>query len=484
MTAEMESPEAGMPEAGTPRAGQAAPAGGVKVAVFPIDAIGHVNPLLPVVAALATRPEVAEVRSFGAAALTETFTAAGARHVPIDTPPAGPVPASMSELAFKSFVRPLAIIEEMTARAAAFRPDVVLYDVFCVHGLVAARALGLPSASLVTFPGYGVLGEHFAVQHGGPHAELGRANQRYRELYGLDLLGEGFLPVLFPSGDLSIVTAVESLSRRVDAVMMPRLRACLSRFEATCEFVGPSVGAVRFTPEPVAAPGRRSDGGVPGAASAGSGAHDRFAAEFPYALLDRARRDGRSIVLFSLGTVLTDFRFDSPVGGAPTGRAYLMALLDRLTAALGDREDLLVVAATGSVLAAADEPKWPDNFVVRAFLPQRELLEGHAGAFITHHGTGSTAESILAGVPMVSVPGAGDQIPNAEIAISAGAAVALWDPHDVFATMDAGLLERAVRQALRDPSHREACLALRRRMAAAGGAERAARLVAELAGRS
>ncbi|TYB69113.1 hypothetical protein FXF51_07660 [Nonomuraea sp. PA05] len=427
-------------------------ASGVRVAVFPIDAVGHVNPLLPIVQALAAHPAVAEVRSFGAGSLGRAFTAAGACHVPVETPAALPPPPGVSELAYKSFVLPLAVTERMTARVAEFRPDVVLYDVFCVHGLVAARVFGLPSASLVTFPGYGALGEQFVLQHDG--GRLAPANRRYQELYGLDPLGEGFLPVLFPSPDLSIVTAIESLSRQPDPATAPRLHAALSRHDGTCAFVGPSVGEIRI-----------------GSGPSGQG--------FPYEVLDAARRAGRSIVLFSLGTVLTGFRLHSPVGGAPSGRAYLTALLRHLVRALGDRDDVLVVAATGSALAA--EPKWPDNFVVRPFLPQRELLDGYADAFITHHGTNSTTESILAGVPMISVPGAGDQLPNAEIAIAGGAAVALWDPHDVYATLTADRLARAVRQVLDEPSYRQACLTLRDRMTAAGGAPRAARLVASLA---
>lgn len=85
---------------------------------------------------------------------------------------------------------------------------------------------------------------------------------------------------------------------------------------------------------------------------------------------------------------------------------------------------------------------------------------------------------------MISVPGVGDQLPNAEIAIAGGAAVALWDPHDVFATVNADLLAKAVRQVLHDPSYRTACLTLRDRMTAAGGARRAAGLVVSLGRRS
>jgi len=129
-------------------------------------------------------------------------------------------------------------------------------------------------------------------------------------------------------------------------------------------------------------------------------------------------------------------------------------------------------------------PGSTDNFVVRAFLPQLELLESHADVFITHHGMNSTTESILAGVPMVSLPGAGDQITNAEIATANGAAVAYWDLRDPFATVTAETLGRAVDEALHDPAHRAVCGRLAETMAAAGGPARAAGLVVALGART
>ncbi|MEV8093593.1 glycosyltransferase [Kitasatospora sp. NPDC085879] len=442
----------------------------MRIAVFPIDAIGHVNPLLAVVTALAAHDGVTEVRSFGSPVLAPSFTEAGARHVPIELgADPRPAPPSLSDLAYKSFVRPTSVIAEHLDRAKEFAPDAVLYDVFSVHGALAARALGVPSASLVTFPGYGALGEDFVAHHGAPHPELDAANEHYRRLTGADLLGEGHLPVLFPSDDLSIVTAVESLAREPDSTT-PNLLALLARSTGVYEYVGPSVGRARFRPPPAAVPRQRRT--------------PRFDPDFPYERLTRARKDGRSIVLFSLGTVLTDFRFHSPVGGAATGRDFLLRMLGHLVTAFADRPDVLVVAATGSVLTEADEPDWPDNFVVRAFLPQLELLESHADVFITHHGMNSTTESILAGVPMVSLPGAGDQITNAEIATANGAAVAYWDLRDPFATVTAETLGRAVDEALHDPAHRAVCGRLAETMAAAGGPARAAGLVVALGART
>jgi UDP:flavonoid glycosyltransferase YjiC (YdhE family) len=158
-------------------------------------------------------------------------------------------------------------------------------------------------------------------------------------------------------------------------------------------------------------------------------------------------------------------------------------MLEVLLEAFADDPDVLLVVSAGSVLSEDDEPEWPANVVLRDFLPQVELLERYIDVFVTHHGANSTAESILAGVPMVSLPGVGDQIVNAKLTLTAGAAVCLWDVSDPFASCNGELFRQAARLALREPSHRDACVELRREMSSAGGADEAARLVVLLAGR-
>jgi UDP:flavonoid glycosyltransferase YjiC (YdhE family) len=433
--------------------------------VFPIDAVGHVNPLLAITSALAARPDVAEVRGFGAPDLAAAFTSAGAGHVGI---PNGPEPClpppAPSDLAVRSFLRPLPTIAEVLDACADFAPDVILYDVFSVRGFLAARALGIPAASLAVLPGYGALGDDFVLRHGRAHPALSQANSRYREVSTVDVLGEVGLPVLFPARELSIVTAVPAMARPVDPERMPRLHALLAGHLPACRFVGPCLGGAGYLPRPPGEPGSRRD------------------PRFPYAVLDRARRDGATVVLFSLGTSLTDFRFDSPVGGAPTGREFLLALLDRLIEAFGGDPEILVVAAIGSRLAEADEPDWPTNFVVRDVVPQAELLGRYAAAFITHHGLSSTMEAIRAGVPMVSVPGVGDQLTNADLALEHGVAAALWDLNDPFRTCDASGLAKAVHTVLEQPAYRLACAELRAAGHGSGGAVTAAELVVGLAG--
>jgi MGT family glycosyltransferase len=70
----------------------------------------------------------------------------------------------------------------------------------------------------------------------------------------------------------------------------------------------------------------------------------------------------------------------------------------------------LLVSAGGRSLTEHDLGPLPPNVTVREFVPSREAL-AHAAVHITHGGCNSVHESLLAGVPMVCLPQAFDQIP-------------------------------------------------------------------------
>jgi MGT family glycosyltransferase len=70
-----------------------------------------------------------------------------------------------------------------------------------------------------------------------------------------------------------------------------------------------------------------------------------------------------------------------------------------------------VVMAIGDQVDRAGLGPIPANFEVRPYFPQPAVL-GRATAFLTHSGMNSTMESLVAEVPMVSVPQMGEQAAN------------------------------------------------------------------------
>ena len=452
--------------------------------------------MLEVASALVAHPDVAKVGSFGPERISAEFKEVGVQHFLIDrqsTDEEDEIKEFMN-LARRSFIEPLSDIVTAVELASEFNADVVLYDPFSVYGYIAAQELGIPSAALITFPGLGALGDSFIKQHSEITPSLRRANQRYMELFDLDMLGEGLLPVFFPSAHLSIVTTIETLALPLNEQRHPLLYSRLGHCQQRTVYAGPCVRrptnrSLRYAlqpnlpwhdallPDPQDGAGTLSNEPTVGPRSARMAP---WTASSPTEMIRAAKREGKRVVLFSLGTVITDTRFNSPVGGASTGREFLITMLRYLVQAFADRPDFLVIAAIGTRLQSNDVPAWPANFMTCSSCPQVELLETVVDVFITHHGANSTLESLLAGVPMVSVPGAGDQIPGARIAIGCGAAVALWDLSNPFETCSADALWQATQLALSAP-HRRACLELKARLRDIDGPANAAHHVVSLA---
>ena len=85
--------------------------------------------------------------------------------------------------------------------------------------------------------------------------------------------------------------------------------------------------------------------------------------------------------------------------------------LFRVVIAAMAREPVQVlISGAGRSLTAEDLGPMPPNVVVRESVPAREVL-ARASIHVTHGGCNSVHESLLAGVPMVCLPQAFDQIP-------------------------------------------------------------------------
>ncbi|GAA0134503.1 glycosyltransferase [Paenibacillus sp. YSY-4.3] len=75
--------------------------------------------------------------------------------------------------------------------------------------------------------------------------------------------------------------------------------------------------------------------------------------------------------------------------------------------ALGNTEHSIVMSI-GSKTPISDLGKIPNNFIVKNYVPQTDILQ-HAKLFITHGGMNSTHEGLYFGVPLIVIPQSADQ---------------------------------------------------------------------------
>ncbi len=86
--------------------------------------------------------------------------------------------------------------------------------------------------------------------------------------------------------------------------------------------------------------------------------------------------------------------------------------------------DGIVVLSIGKKCQTSDFEHIPDNFIVRQYVPQLEVLK-HTSLFINHSGFNSVKESLLLGVPMLLFPMVNDQFLVAKQAAEKGSALVL-----------------------------------------------------------
>ncbi len=103
----------------------------------------------------------------------------------------------------------------------------------------------------------------------------------------------------------------------------------------------------------------------------------------------------KRVIYISLGTVFNQNR----------------ALLRLFTETFGNTEDAVIVAGAGGENELKRQ-KYPDNFIVRPFVNQREVLR-KAALFITAGGLNSIHEALYYGVPCLMCPQQGEQLLNA-----------------------------------------------------------------------
>lgn len=164
----------------------------------------------------------------------------------------------------------------------------------------------------------------------------------------------------------------------------------------------------------------------------------------------------RKVFYISMGTVLQGFE----------------DFFQTCVQAFRDFEGKIVLSVGKSTDITKLEP-FPENFIVRNYVPQLEVLQ-HADLFITHGGMNSTSEAIYYEVPLVVIPQTSDQpmIANRLEELHAGYRL---DPNEVSVKK----LQEAVQTVLSDPSYRKNTKKVSKSFKEAGGEEKALKAIDE-----
>jgi MGT family glycosyltransferase len=126
-----------------------------------------------------------------------------------------------------------------------------------------------------------------------------------------------------------------------------------------------------------------------------------------------------------------------------------------------------VIMSIGEKVKLADLGEIPQNFIVKNYVPQIEVLK-HTKLFITHGGMNSTNEALYYGVPLIVIPQGADQpIIGGQVA-KIGAGITLQ-----MQSLTANQLREAADHVLNEPSFHQAVATIREVFQKSGGSRQA-----------
>lgn len=178
---------------------------------------------------------------------------------------------------------------------------------------------------------------------------------------------------------------------------------------------------------------------------------------FPISKLEKSKK---KIIYATLGTIYNNW----------------IGFFKNIIEAFKDSE-YLVVMSTGNKERLKQIGYIPENFIVRDFVPQAEVLK-HADLFIAHGGMGSVSDGMYLGVPMILVPLGADQFFNSYRLQELGAGKVLKKSE-----VTAENLRREVKLVLENKSFKAGVKKVQESFNNAGGPDRAVREVEEILNR-
>jgi len=456
----------------------------MKIAVFCYEGVGHMNPMLNIVAALCNKG--AEVHVFGPREGKEEIEAAGAifRYYFEAFVPNGEALDKFDEhglrekwaqqflskeegkmFAYRSCVEGYMLTKGHIQALEDINPDVVVYDTFYISVWVGCKVLGIENISVVTFSGLGIF-THGACQ---PSKDCGWADvaksdtvskygHRFEGKWGINPFKE--IAVLQAYSDnINIVTLLEDMTMKIPPNENEFNYQRFSRIEnETLKYVGPCISQ-----------NHRMKRNITAAATP--------AAEMEK-ILAKGKIEGRKIIFFSLGTVVTTKGWDGGLGmsmsGTDTGKDLFYTLNTRLTSILGDNDAFLLISVVGPYANISELPLYSNVHYI-PFVNQLQVLAS-ADVFLSHCGAGSTGEAVAHGVPVIPLPVFADQSFNGQLLVENGVAVMPWDPLHVYTEATTERMKFALDSVLSDKV-RNKSTKLKTKMKESGGQQEAADII-------
>ena len=383
---------------------------------------GHIDATLPLVAELVRRGD--HVTYYSSEAFRPAIEQAGATFRGIDTffNEQTSVDENLVRFAYTLIHATQEILPTLLAEARANRPDYILFDSLCIWGRCVAEVLRIPAVASISTLVY-------------PHSLLHRKiltsmlstlpgsvrmlAQGRREFRAFNAIARR-LRMTYHIPKVGLNNAFRNLADLNIVYSISEVQAWPDAFDDRFCFVGPRLpDRAETTP-------------------------------FPFHELDE-----RPVIYISLGTVFND--------SAGFYRHCFEAFAD---------SPWQVVLSTGGKIDTHRLGAIPDNFIVKPFVPQIQVLQ-RAALFITHGGMNSVNEGLSADVPLLMVPQAADQFLIARRLQQLEVGILLHRDQ-----MSAERLRKAATAILADPTYQQRAAALGELLRQAGGPAAAADAIA------
>lgn len=335
-----------------------------------LPAEGHINPTIGLVRELIQRGE--KVTYYCTETFRERLEATGATvrtytdflsDMPVKN--ASAEKTQMGKM-FKSFIKNnMLLVDKIIAETKEESYDYIVYDQMCIAGGIIGEILDIPKiASCTTFAFETVLKMKFAETKHMPLESSGAFESVIEDLkrsYHIKLDHvKSILDLSYYPGDMTLIYTSRYYQPESET------------YNDTFKFVGPSLVARADQPD------------------------------FPFEKLK-----GLPVIFISMGTVVNE--------QAAFYRLCFEALKD---------VNATVVLSVGKKVKIEDLHPVPENFIIRDYVPQVQLLE-HVDVFFTHGGMNSSSEGLYFNTPLVVLPVSGDQPLVAKRVVELGAGLTL-----------------------------------------------------------